>query len=172
MNDKPIWVLHRCEHERPHDLTILPREDWGQRLAWLAGKPCRDCWIESTKRTRATRFAQERRDAHSVVLERRAAVAGLPKLVGDPIACRFALRLRDTALVRLRAAYGSNVGGFVRGVVTPARCIAAASWWVAHQNLSPGELTEVLSLLGNAMPGRAIEEDECDIAPAALVSGR
>ncbi len=130
-------VQHKCGHTQERDLSDKAAGERAGFAAWLAQKPCTDCWKKRQDRKVSKEVQTERAALEEQALEDQER-SELPILVGSAKQTSWALRVRYELL---RDAYISLVeegtldeDSFEREILTPARRITAARWWIDNRD--------------------------------------
>lgn len=124
-------VPHQCGHEESHDLSTKPVDERIGFAKWLAGRPCTACMPKAAKRS----FVAARREW--------ARKLGLPTLAGTEKMISVGARSRQEAIEAAREFFVA--GGrltedqFTDTVITPARQVRSAHWWIAEAEGSEGK---------------------------------
>lgn len=151
-------VDHKCGHVQAHDLSDVAAGQRAGRVTWLGTRPCIDCFKKTSKRKISKEVQAERDQAEKEALEDQER-SQLPLLSGSEKQVSWALRSRFELL---RAAYDNLVGelgdeGFEEQVMTPARRINAARWWIDNREANTEQLLECIAdpgeeFIGNENP--------------------
>lgn len=149
-------IEHKCGHTETKDLSAMPAGERAGRVAWLTMKPCFECFKKTSKRKISKEVQAERVELHQAALDDQER-AGLPILQGSSRQVDWAVDVRFTLL---RAAYEDMVQGgsateehFEADVLTLARRIDQAKWWIDNREATVEAFVELLADPGTEFMG-------------------
>ncbi|MBK3638725.1 hypothetical protein PV733_39720 [Streptomyces europaeiscabiei] len=150
---RKTWtVVHRCGHEREHDLSNRPADRRASFARWLQERDCTDCWKASRD---ADTESKEEWLAAKRAAEQEAAVAwarqfDMPQLEGPAKALDWGERSRHRLMTAAHTALvveGSWDEADWAELEEKARAISRAGWWIDQRD---ADGTDVLELLDAA----------------------
>lgn len=140
-----------CGHKETRDLSDKPAGKRKGFANWLAGKDCLACWREGTKDQR-TKARREAAAANAQKLD-------LPDLDGTENQLMWAPIFRDSVIQNAHEELcrGEDAAmseeEFESRIMSHARMITRAGWWMDNSDAEPGDLEELVST--------ALGDDEC-----------
>lgn len=160
-----VAVTYTCGHTEPRDLSHKPAGERARLAKWYGAKfVCSACFVpEGGGETPQERDA--RRAAEQAELTAEAARDGLPvDLVGSDKQIGWAIRVRQELF---RGAYETLVqtdtlteDEFTAQVLTAARPLDRARWWIDNRDTAPADLPELLADPGTMGDGATTENHE------------
>ncbi|TCU43283.1 hypothetical protein [Curtobacterium sp. PhB146] len=151
-------ITHTCGHTVRKNLSDKPAGQRAGTARWFAkNRQCPACEAEQRAAEDAELRAEAERD-------------GMPELVGNDGAVRWAVRIRQEFLrASFRELVETNLvdpAVFQRDVLAAARRVTAARWWIDNREIAASDLPELLAEPG---PG-AIAKTRAPAARAAASS--
>lgn len=145
---RALWpVVHRCGHRVEWDLSHKHPNDRAGFARWLALRDCNACWWAKRRgRHQPSRRHHDSR-AHPARIPDWEHAAAMPALFGSDKAVAWARRIRHrlvtAALPPLMRASGTTDEAIL-ALISHARTITAAGWWIEHRKVEPRHLAAVL----------------------------
>lgn len=136
-------ITFACGHEETRDLSDRPAGKRKGFANWLAGQQCTACWKKENK----GEYLEERREAAAADAKK----LGLPELEGSDKQLEWAPLFRDSVV---KNAFEELVRGedaamteaeFEERIMTHARMITRAGWWMDNSDAEPEDLEELVS---------------------------
>ena len=151
-------ITHTCGHTVRKNLSDKPAGQRASTARWFAkNRQCPACEAEQRAAEDAELRAEAERD-------------GMPELIGNDGAVRWAVRIRQEFLrASFRELVETNLvepAVFQRDVLEAARRVTAARWGIDNREIAAADLPELLAEPG---PG-AIARTRVPAAPAAASS--
>ncbi|MEU6192329.1 hypothetical protein [Streptomyces sp. NPDC047061] len=142
-------VVHRCGHEREHDLSNRPADRRASFARWLRERDCTDCWKTARDEDSAGKkewLAAKRAEEQQAAAEW-AAQFDMPPLEGPAKALAWAERSRHqlvTAAFSALVTEGSWDEADWTVLEDKIRPITRAGWWIDQRDTEGTELPELL----------------------------
>ncbi|VXB96768.1 conserved hypothetical protein [Arthrobacter sp. 9V] len=151
-------ITHTCGHTVRKNLSNKPAGQRAGTARWFAkNRQCPACEAEQRAAEDAEFRAEAERD-------------GMPELIGNDGAVRWAVRIRQEFLrASFRELVETNLvdaAVFQRDVLEAARRVTAARWWIDNREIAAADLPELLAEPG---PG-AIARTRPPAGPGAASS--
>jgi hypothetical protein len=147
---RKTWtIVHRCGHEREHDLSDRPADRRASFARWLQERDCTDCWKTSREKDGA---GKEEWLAAKRAAEQEAALAwatrfDMPRLEGPERALDWGERSRHQLMTAAHTALVVE-GGWDDGdwalLEEKARAVTLAGWWIDQRDAEGTDLLELL----------------------------
>ena len=153
-----LWhVTHTCGHGELHDLSGKGASARARYARWLTTRPCAACWQAQPDRARDRARADwlaRRHILRQTEIKAWEARTAMPALQGSERAIRWGRRGRHRLVTGAQYKLGLSEAEFEKRIGRPARTVTRASWWIAHRDVQPDELEELLA------NGRVEETDQ------------
>lgn len=143
-----VEITFKCGHVEDRDLSAKPAGERRRYADWLSSTACSSCWQRSSKRTQSKEFKARVEQETQAALEDQKKM-GLPPLVGAQKQVAWGLTSRFHLF---RSAYDELVQSgeltedeFDEKILTPAKRIDRAGWWIDNRDASATELLELIA---------------------------
>lgn len=140
-------INRKCGHTESRDLSDIPAGRRAGRIAWLSDGNCFECHRKSGKRELSKKVKAERTALHEEALADQER-SQLAPLNGSDLQIAWAI---DARYKLLRDAYDDLVHsgemdeeGFETSVLSVARRIDSAKWWIDNREATSTSLIELL----------------------------
>lgn len=136
-------INFECGHSETRDLSDKPAGKRKSFANWLSQQNCFSCWKEETKDERAA----QRREAAA----QNAVKLGLPELEGSEKQLEWAPIFRDSVIQNAHEELcrGEDAAlteeEFEERIMSHARMITRAGWWMDNSESEPEDLEELVS---------------------------
>lgn len=140
---KTFEIEFACGHSEKRDLSEKPAGKRKGFANWLSQQNCFECWKDETKDERA----EQRREAAASNAQK----LGLPELDGSEKQLEWAPIFRDSVIQNAHEELcrGEDAAmseeHFEERIMTHARMITRAGWWMDNSDSEPGDLEELVS---------------------------
>ncbi|NEB01979.1 hypothetical protein G3I78_23335 [Streptomyces sp. SID13726] len=142
-------MVHRCGHEREHDLSDRPADRRASFARWLQERDCTDCWKSARDNDSAgkeERLAAKRAEEQQAATEW-AAQFDMPTLEGPEKALAWAERSRHQLVTAAYTALVSE-GNWDEAdwalLEEKIRTLTRAGWWLDQRDAEGSDLPELL----------------------------
>ncbi|WP_431031233.1 hypothetical protein [Plantibacter sp. RU18] len=149
---KTVWnITHSCGHESEKDLSAKAAGERAGFAEWLGGKPCFDCFRATSAGTDNSEL-QAAREQLEQEAKADAERLELPELAGSEKQTAWGFTVRHKLV---KAAYEVCVEAgemsdetFETMILSPARLLDKAGWWIDNRESEPADLAELVADAG------------------------
>jgi hypothetical protein len=145
---RALWpIVHRCGHRVDWDLSHKHPNDRAGFARWPSLRDCTGCWWAKRRGQRRPYRSRPRRRTGPKWIVQWENAAGMPALSGSDRAVGWARKIRrqliTAALPQMAVPTGEGSEAAL-SLVSHARAITTARWWIDHRKVEVGDLAVVV----------------------------